>query len=83
MKKEFNFSGAKRVGDKFKNKNVKVSVTARLDPKVVSWLRQESERKGIPYQTLMNSILVESMNSVSQEEVVRRIVKEELKKKAM
>jgi len=83
MKKEFNFSNATRIGDKFKNKDVKVSVTARLDPKVVSWLRQESERKGIPYQTLMNSILVESMNAGSQEEVVRRIVREELKKKAI
>jgi hypothetical protein len=50
---------------------------------VVSWLRQESERKGIPYHTLMNSILVESMNAKSQEEVVRRIVREELKKKAI
>ena len=80
MKKEFNFKGAKRVGDRFKDKEVKVSVTARLDPKVVAWLRVESERKGIPYQTLMNSILTESMNSGSNEAVVRRIVREELKK---
>lgn len=82
-KKEFNFAAAKRVGDKFEKKDVKVSVTARLDPKVVAWLRHESERKGIPYQTLMNSILVERMNAGSQEEVVRRIVREELKKKAI
>jgi uncharacterized protein (DUF4415 family) len=81
MKKEFNFKGAKRVGDRFKGKDVKVSVTARLDPQVVSWLRQESERKGIPYQTLMNSILTESMNSNDQEAVIRRIVREELRKK--
>jgi uncharacterized protein (DUF4415 family) len=80
MKKEFNFKGAKRVGDRFKDKEVKVSVTARLDPHVVAWLRKESERKGIPYQTLMNSVLTEAMNSGSQESVIRRIVREELGK---
>src|SRR5271154_2389223 len=80
MKKEFNFKGAKRVGDRFKDKEVKISVTARLDPHVVGWLRKESERKGIPYQTLMNSILTEVMNSGSQEAVIRRIVREELGK---
>ena len=81
MKKEFNFKGAKRVGDRFKGKEIKVSVTARLDPQVVSWLRSESERRGIPYQTLMNSILTESMNSNDQEGMIRRIVREELGKK--
>ena len=80
MKKEFNFKGAKRVGDRFKDKEIKVSVTARLDPKVVTWLRNESERKGIPYQTLMNSILTEAMNSGDQEMVIRRIVRQELGK---
>jgi len=83
MKKEFNFKAAKRVGDRFKNKDVKVSVTARLDPKVVAWLRQESNRKGIPYQTLMNSILTENMNSSGQEALIRQIVRDELGKKAV
>ncbi len=81
MKKEFNFKGAKRVGDRLKGKDVKISVTARLDSQVVFWLRKESERKGIPYQTLMNSILTESMNSQDQEAIIRRIVQEELGKK--
>lgn len=80
MKKRFNFEGAKRVGDRFKGKEVKVSVTARLDPQVVAWLRKESDRKGIPYQTLMNSILTEAMSSGSQEAAIRRIVREELGK---
>ena len=83
MKKEFNFKGAKRVGSRFEGKEIKVSVTARLDPKVVAWLRQESERKGIPYQTLMNSILTEAMNATGQEATIRRIVRDELGKKAM
>ena len=81
MKKEFNFKGAKRVGERFKDKVVKVSVTARLDSQVVSWLKKESERKGIPYQTLMNSILTENMNSNDHEATIRRIVREEIGKK--
>lgn len=81
MKKEFNFKGAKRVGDRFKGKDVKVSVTARLDSQVISWLKKESERRGIPYQTLMNSILTENMNSTDQEATIRRIIREELGKK--
>ena len=80
MKKEFNFKGAKRVSDRFKEKEVKVSVTARLDSHVVAWLRKESERRGIPYQTFMNSILTEAMNSGSQEAIIRRVVREELGK---
>jgi uncharacterized protein (DUF4415 family) len=80
MKKEFNFKGAKRVGERFKGKEVKTSITARLDPRVVAWLRKESDSKGIPYQTLMNSILTEAMNNGSQEAVIRRIVREELGK---
>jgi len=81
MKKEFNFKGSKKVGDRFKGKEIKVSITARLDPQVVAWLKTESEKKGIPYQTLMNSILTESMNSRDQEATIRRIVREELRKK--
>src|SRR5689334_10374828 len=78
MKKEFNFSGAKRVGTRFKGKDVKVSVTARLDQDVVFWLRKESEAKGVPYQTFMNSILKQAMTTKPlTEERVREIIREE------
>lgn len=82
MKKEFNFKKAKRVGNRFKDADVKVSVTTRIDPDVVAWLRKESEKKGIPYQTLINSILKQSMNSRSDDDHIRQIVKEEIRKKA-
>ena len=36
---------------------VKISKTVRLDGDLVSWLVSESDRTGIPYQTLMNSVL--------------------------
>jgi uncharacterized protein (DUF4415 family) len=80
LKKEFNFKNAKKVGNKFKNKEIKISVTSRLDPKIVEWLRKESDKRGIPYQTLMNSILMEAMNKMDRIAEIRRIVKEELAK---
>ncbi len=80
-KKEFNFKQAKRVQDRFKNTEVKVSVTARLDPDIVHWLRKESDRKGLPYQTLMNSILKEVMSgSLATVDVIRRVIREELER---
>jgi uncharacterized protein (DUF4415 family) len=39
-----------------------VSKTIRLDGDLVQWLVAESERVGIPYQTLLNSKLREAMN---------------------
>jgi hypothetical protein len=58
--KDFDFTGAKRVGNKFKG--AKIAKTFRLDMDVYLWLRQEAERTGIPYQTLLNAKLRESMN---------------------
>ncbi|MBC8550414.1 MAG: BrnA antitoxin family protein [Candidatus Brocadiales bacterium] len=80
MNKEFNFKNAKKVGER--NKDVKISVTARLDSDVVYWLKEESEKKGIPYQTLMNSLLKETMTgSIMNVQSIRRVIREELDKK--
>ena len=82
MKKEFNFKGAKR-GARVQAGRTKVAVTVRLNMPVLSWLRCEAEKRGIPYQTLMNSLLTESMNKpFDQEELIRKIVLAELAKKA-
>lgn len=83
MKKEFNFRKAKKVGSKFKDSEVKIAVTTRIDPDVVAWLREESERKGLPYQTLINSLLKQAMLAKSTDDHIRKIVKEELGKKAI
>jgi uncharacterized protein (DUF4415 family) len=48
------------VGEKFKG--AKISKTFRIDGDVFLWLRREAERTGIPYQTLLNAKLRESMN---------------------
>lgn len=82
MKREFNFKKAKKVGDRFKGTDVKVTVTSRLDSDVVHWLRAESEKKGIPYQTFMNSILKQAMTgSLNNVETLRKVIREELKRK--
>jgi uncharacterized protein (DUF4415 family) len=81
MKKEFNFKGAKTVGERFKNRDVKVAVTARLDQDVIHWLRKESEKVALPYQTFMNSILKQAMNKSNlTEDRVKELIREELSK---
>ncbi len=77
-KKRFNFKGAKR-GPRLKKENTKVAISVRLDPDVVSWLRSESEKKAIPYQTLLNSILKQEMrgNEDKLRKEIRKILKEE------
>lgn len=81
MKKEFNFKGAKR-GARLDPNVTKISVTTRLDADVLSWLRKEAEKKGIPYQTLMNSLLKGLMRGQdNSEEYIRKIVRDELRKK--
>ncbi len=60
MKKAENTKKWEPVGDKFKG--AKIAKTFRIDVDVFLWLRQEAERTGIPYQTLLNAKLRESMN---------------------
>ena len=60
-KKGFNFDGAKR-NDRALNRDLKISKTFRIDADVFMWLQEESEKTGIPYQTLMNAKLRESMH---------------------
>lgn len=81
MNKEFKFKGAKR-GARLDPQSTKIAVTSRLDPDVLSWLREQGEKKGIPYQTLMNSILKEAMQAPREsDEHIRKIVRDELSKK--
>lgn len=66
MKKEYDLKKlkVKNRGAVVKNPRdakVKISKTVRLDGDLVSWLVSESERTGIPYQTLMNAKLREAM----------------------
>jgi len=40
-------------------------IAIHLDPTVLGWLRKTAEKKGLPYQTLVNEILAEEMKKAS------------------
>jgi uncharacterized protein (DUF4415 family) len=40
-------------------------IAIRLDAKVLSWLRETAQKKGKPYQSLVNEILAEEMRKAS------------------
>lgn len=60
MKAEYDLKNMKRRPGKVKvlsEEEVKIPVSLRLSPGDVSLLRDEADRLGIPYQTLISSIL--------------------------
>ncbi len=75
MKKEYDFTKAKvHKGPIVTNKGNKIQKTFRLDEDVFEWLVKEGKRRGIPYQTLMNSLLKQTMSQeVSLIERVERL----------
>ena len=40
-------------------------IAIRLDAKVLGWLRNTAEKKGLPYQSLVNEILASEMRKAS------------------
>jgi predicted DNA binding CopG/RHH family protein len=56
MKKEYDFSKLKKAEPKYL-KNLKESVTIRLDPNVIGYFKKISANTGIPYQSLINYVL--------------------------
>jgi len=83
MKKEYDFEKLKPAKKRIASlKDVKVVRTIRLDTRVLAWLSHEADKRGMPYQTLINSILTEAMSAEENqlEKKVRAIVREELKK---
>lgn len=82
MKKEYDLSKMKvKKRGAITSNNTKVQKTVRLDLDVLAWLLKESEQRGIPYQTLINSTLKEAMNTTESKlkELVRKVVREEMK----
>ena len=55
-------------------KKQKINIT--LDPDLIAWFKTRAGGRG--YQTLMNAALRESMDRASLEQVVRKVVREEL-----
>ncbi len=81
MRKEYDFSKAKR-GPVVPGSKGKTRITIRLDDDVVEWFKAEVHAAGGGnYQTLMNHALREYMSNSQEplEEVLRRVLREELK----
>ena len=58
-------SRMRRVGRPTVGDEPRKLIAIRLDAKVLSWLRKTAEKKGQPYQSLVNEILAEEMRSAS------------------
>ena len=80
MKEEYDFSTGKR-GAVIPLPPGKERITIRLDTDILDWFRQRVEEQGGGnYQTMINQALREYILShqVSLEELLRRVVREEL-----
>lgn len=82
MKAEYDFSRGKR-GALDPVPPGKTRITIRLDDEVLDWFRDQVERAGGGnYQTLINAALREHIDRHSLEELLRRVVREELSRAA-
>lgn len=82
MKKQYDFSKGKR-GAVIAPAAGKTRITIRLDDEILDWFRREVHKAGGGnYQTLINKVLREHIRQQreSLEEVVRRVVREEVKR---
>jgi predicted DNA binding CopG/RHH family protein len=59
MKKEYDFSKAKKRSERVKidPNAAKLPTSIRLDGSILAWYKAEAQRQGIPYQTLIGSVL--------------------------
>ena len=83
MKPEYDFSKGRR-GAVLPLPPGKERITIRLDSDILDWFRaQASDQGGGNYQTMINQVLrafIESHRVEPLEDVVRRVVREELQK---
>jgi len=80
MKAKYDFSKGKR-GAVLPSFEKKVRITIRLDRDIIDWFRSKVEEQGGGnYQTMLNDALRTYMERQEQplEEVLRRVVREEL-----
>ena len=84
MKKEYDFSKGKR-GAVVRAPKGKTRITIRIDDNILDWFRGEVDAAGGGnYQTLINDALREYLSQQQQplEELLRRVVREELQSAA-
>jgi uncharacterized protein (DUF4415 family) len=82
MQEEYDFSNGTR-GPVVSVPSGKTRITIRIDDDILEWFRQQVEQQGGGnYQTMMNTALREYINQHALEDMLRRIVREELRKTA-
>ena len=82
MKREYDFSKGKR-GAVVPAEAGKTRITIRLDSDVLEWFREQVEKAGGGnYQTMINAALREYVQNQTEpiEKILRRVVREELKR---
>lgn len=82
MKAEYDFSKGKR-GAVLRQSGKKERITIRLDSDIIEWFRSRVEQQGGGnYQTMINDALRLFIEHEDEplEDVLRRVVREELKK---
>lgn len=82
MKREYDFSKGRR-GPVVAPEAGKTRITIRLDSDVLDWFRQQvTQAGGGNYQTMINAALREYVKNQAEpiEKLLRRIVREELKR---
>ena len=62
---EGQLSSMRRVGRPTMGDEPRKLIAIRLDAKVLGWLRKTAEKKGLPYQSLVNEILASEMRKAS------------------
>ena len=84
MKKQDDFRGAKR-GAVVQVPKGKTRITIRIDDDVLDWFRdQVNAAGGGNYQAMINNVLreyIQSRGVVSLEKTLRRVIREELRKR--
>ena len=84
MRQHDDFSRAKR-GAVVSVPKGKTRITIRIDDDILNWFRdQVNAAGGGNYQTMMNNVLreyIESRDVVSIEKTLRRVIREELRKR--
>jgi uncharacterized protein (DUF4415 family) len=80
MQDEYDFSKGIR-GSVVPSATGKTRITIRIDDDIIEWFRTHVEQQGGGnYQTMMNNALREYINQHTLEDMLRRVVREELQK---
>ena len=82
IKKKIKYGKVEIPSDALDPKNAKFRVTMFIDLDVLDELRKRASKKGLPYQTYINQVLRGVTLGDEDEARIRKIVREEIRKKS-